>query len=103
MDKTYCISIQNLYENKKYYLDNGYYVEHTAEENEDGSIYEDYYDLYARNNEMVCSDGEECELIKKDKKGYYFHSINDTNLDSFFILTEEEFGIATMAFDVKED
>lgn len=102
MIKTYCISIQNLYERKKYVLDNGYFVEHTSIDDDSRELYEDYYDLYAKNNEMVCSDGEECELIKKDNKGYHFHSINDTNPDSFFILTEEEFGIATMTFDAKE-
>lgn len=103
MNKTYCVSIQNLYEKGKYYLDNGYYVEHTAIDDDSREFYEDYYDLYTRNNGMVCSDGEECKLIKKDKKGYHLHSINDTNPDSFFILTEEEFGIATMTFSVEED
>lgn len=103
MSEIYTISIENLYNQNKFVLDNGYFVEHTAIDDDSRSLYEDYYDLYARNNEMVCSDGEECELIKKDKKGYHLHSINDTNPDSFFILTEEEFGIATMTFNVEED
>ena len=103
MSEIYTISIENLYNQNKFILDNGYFVEHTAIDDDSRNLYEDYYDLYALNNEMVCFDGEECELIKKDKKGYHLHSINDTNPDSFFILTEEEFGIATMTFDVKED
>ena len=35
MNTTYTVSIENLYNQNKFVLDNGYFVEHTAEENED--------------------------------------------------------------------
>ena len=100
MNKTYCLSIENLYNQNKVVLDNGYIIQHITYDNDSMQYYGDYYDLYSLNHEMICRDGAECKLIKKDNKGYYLHDVNDTNENSFFILTEEEFSIATFTFDV---
>ena len=89
MSEIYTISIENLYNQNKFVLDNGYFVKHTAIDDDSRNLYEDYYDLYALNNEMVCSDGEECDLIKKDKKGYHLHSINVLILIAFLFLPKK--------------
>lgn len=93
MNKKYCISFETLYNNGVYKTKNNYIIEHT--EQDYMRVHTDYYDLYAPNNELVCQDGDECKILKIDDKGYYLHSIDDPNEDSFFILTKEEFGIAT--------
>lgn len=94
--ETKCISVQALYEKYGEQLTNVKidYIS-KGEENPDC----DYYDLYDRYGQLVCMDGEVCEVVSHEN-GVWTLINSDGEYDIEFELTDEEMEIA--CFD-KED
>ena len=87
MTNTTCISIEALFNKYSNNLPSGNYIE--------VSYGEDmcYYDLRDKHSNLVCMDGEECEIAYAGY-GYYALTNKEGEIDTTFILTMEEVGKA---------
>ena len=89
-NKTVCISIASLH-NSKYgnNLPSGNHIEIS---HCNGGDY--YYDLYDKHGNLVCMDGEECEVVYELSSRMYKFTNRNGEFDTTFYLTKEEVGEA---------
>lgn len=81
------ISLKTLYNEKGNNLKHGKIIRTIEDGNE-------YYDLYDLSGELVCMDGEICEIIWKDNHGIRLFN-NNGEYDTIFTLTKDELGIGS--------
>ena len=99
------VDIYSLYEKYRESEDHTYanlpcgHITYTEHVHTDGSV-STYYDLY-QNEELVCMDGETCEVVYKDDKSVILLN-SDGEDEKQFKLSREEFDIACVPTRVKE-
>lgn len=94
----YVISVKNLYEKYKDFPTFFRNTIHYSFQQEDYTKQE-YYDLYNPYGELVCMDGEEVIMLEHALDSYKFHSVTDTNDNSFFRLSQEEYNLCITRFE----
>ena len=85
--KTACISVQALYNKYGENLPSGNTV--------DVDSWEGYYDLRDACGNLVCMDGEECEVVYELASRMYKFANREGEFDTTFYLTPDEFKVAT--------
>lgn len=91
--RTVCIGVSNLYEAHPNGVLTYTDIEYEADRNIDGEL-EEYYDLRTKDGDLVCMDGESCNVLSK-QDGVVTLLNTEGEVDMTFRLTEEEFKIAT--------
>lgn len=87
--KTVCVSVKTLYERYGKNIVNGE-IECSPVGQENPTC--DYYNLYDRYGQIVCMDGEECEIVDDTNDVLLLN--RDGEFDVTFTLTKEEFAVA---------
>lgn len=85
--ETVCISVQALYDKYGENLPSGNTIDVVS--------WEGYYDLRDEHGNLVCMDGEECEVVYELSSRMYKFVNRNGEYDATFYLTKEEVDIAT--------
>lgn len=95
MGNTVCISIYALFNKYGNNLPSGNYIHVTHDKDMCGyNMW--YYDLYDKHGNLVCMDGEECQVWYASSR--YYKLVNkEGDIDTEFFLTMEEYNLAAFA------
>ena len=80
--KTYCVSIKALYDKFGENLPSGNTIDIVS--------WDGYYDLRDKHGNLVCMDGEECEVVYELSSRMYKFTNKNGEFDTTFYLTKEE-------------